>query len=235
MVEISKKTLAMGFLITLLSISVLTPVLYYTSYIIRGENAIIVVIGEPRMEEIGWNLNNEQINILEKQYGEFWRVQSLNLAANWNWDIFFYYRENFNLNRFRYNTLLIVFEGHQTNEDSPTLRISDNQKVRIESLANQVRCNNLTLIVDACFSYRWNELFLHPNINSIYTSDLENEPSYVIFYYQGGTVWNETVSFLKVDSYNYFFIKQLLNGDNYMAANTSAITQAYLKNLTYIK
>lgn len=213
--------------------SIIFP-LYKFKYLRTGESAIIFIIGEPLMEEIDWSYNENQINELERQYGEFWRDLSLNLGERWGWDIYYYYRSQFNLNRYRYEKLFLLFEGHQTNEEKPSLKLTNNQNIEISSISKEIVCRNLTILVQACYSLKWLEIFTHENISKIYTSDLENKKSAVIHIIQGGTIWNESVTLLGIESYAYFFVNQLINGANLEQANETATIISYQKNLTSI-
>jgi len=60
MIKFKNKTIIVSFLVATALISTLTPILYYTNYVIRGENAIIFLIGDPQMEfdDLRYTVNN---------------------------------------------------------------------------------------------------------------------------------------------------------------------------------
>jgi hypothetical protein len=184
------------------------------------------------MENIDWNYNEKQISELEEQYGNYWNDLMIQLGELWSWDLYFFYKTRCDFSRYRYENLFIFLSGHSTYSEHPTLRVNDKTTILVEQIRNNIYSSNFTVLVEACYSFSWVNLFTHDNLNKIYTSDLENKLSLINYYTQGGTPWNETVGLHRIESFSYFFIEQLLRGKNFEQANSFAISRAYFLNLT---
>ncbi len=232
--EFKGKTIIGASLIIMVLIGILTPILYFTSYIIKGENAIIFLIGDPKMEFDDWRYTAEEIVELEVQYGEYWNNLTSELGALWGWDFYFFYKTKCDFSRYRYEKLFILLEGHSAYSEHPTLRINDEETILVEKIKDKIHSLNFTVLVDSCYSLSWKNLFEHDGLNEVYTSDLENKLSYIKYFIRGGSPWidNDTVELYRIESVAYFFIEQLLLERNFAQANATAISKAYFLNLT---
>ncbi|MBY9001076.1 MAG: hypothetical protein KGD64_09190 [Candidatus Heimdallarchaeota archaeon] len=234
MTEFEKKTIIVSSLVVIILVSILTPVLYNTSYIIRGENAIIFLIGDPPMEFDDWRYTSEQIADLKEQYGEYWNNLINELGELWGWDFYFFYKTKCDFSRYRYEKLFLLLSGHSRYSEHPTLRINAEETILVEKIKDKIHSLNFTVLAEACYSLSWKNLFEHDGMNEVYTSDLENKLSSIRYFIQGGSPWleNDTVSLYRIESFSYFFIEQLLLEKNFTQANATAISKAYQLDLT---
>ena len=72
MINFKKNTVIVMTLIIITTVGSLSSILYYSNYIIKGESAIIFLIGDPQMEFDDLKYTSEQIRELEVQYGTYW-------------------------------------------------------------------------------------------------------------------------------------------------------------------
>jgi len=176
----------------------------------------------------------EQIAKLEEQYGAYWNGLISELGELWGWDFYFFYKTKCDFSRYRYEQLFLLLSGHSGYSENPILRVNDEETILVEKIKDKIHCQNFTVLVEACYSFSWKNLFEHDGLNEVYTSDLENKLSFIKYFIQGGSPWieNDTVSLYRIESFSYFFIEQLLIEKNFAQANATAISKAYLLNLT---
>ncbi len=229
-----KNTVIVMTLIIITTVGSLSSILYYSNYIIKGESAIIFLIGDPQMEFDDLKYTSEQIRELEVQYGTYWNNLNRELGELWGCDFYFFYKTKCDFSRYRYEKLFLLLSGHSRYSEHPTLTINDEETILVEKIKEEIYCLNFTVLVEACYSLSWRNFFEKESLNEIYTSDLENKLSFIKYFIQGGSPWieNDTVSLYRIESFSYFFINQLLMGKNFAQANATAISKAYFLNLT---
>lgn len=150
------------------------------------------------------------------------------LSQSWGWDFYSFVEQEPNFRRFQYDTLLIFFDGHGSFRNDNQYFLFEEESKRVDTIASKISCNNLTVIVNSCFSVNWLSEFTHNNLNSLYTNDLENKQTKSRIYY------DPNLDVTDVYSYSRFFIDFLQYDFNYSFANSTAISICYALNLTGI-
>jgi len=117
--------------------------------------------------------------------------------------------------------LTILFVGHGNNERFDYFLINENNWIDINSIPQHINCDNLSVVVDACYSVNWIYEFRHESLNGLFTSDLQNSTTrYRVRY----TVYEDgNVEFKRIDCYARYFLTALISKQNYAEANTTAI------------
>jgi len=152
------------------------------------------------------------------------------LSQSWGWDFYSFDDREPNFLKFPYDTLSIFFDGHGSFQNDHQYFLFEEESIRVDTIASKISCNNLTVIVNSCFSVNWHSEFTHDNFNSIYTNDLENKKTQSTIIYSNEDLQVETIL-----SYNRFYISFLQFGVNYSLANSTAMSYCYSLNLTGIE
>ncbi len=205
---------------------------YRFVYLRQGKAAIIMVIGDLMLEKSEGSeiLSRKQIKTIEKLYYEKFFRKGEKLAERWNWDFYCYSEKSCDFNRYRYDVLLIFFIGHGEYRGSSFLVIRENNKIPVKDIPGKIECNNLTVVVDSCYSVNWVDDFRHEHLNGLYTSDLENKTSGYRLRYK--ILPDNEIVVSTISSYGYFFLTSLyMSWINYTEANETSIDLIYRCNL----
>lgn len=201
---------------------------YDNFYLEKGQCAIIYIRGNANYDWDGFT--NEQLENFESQYAYYMIALADELSQSWGWDFYSFVEQEPDFRRFQYDTLLIFFDGHGSfRNDNHQYFLYGYESVRVDTIANKISCNNLTVVVNSCFSVNWLSEFTHDNLNSLYTNDLENKKTQSTVFYS-----SSDLHVTSVYSYNRFFLNFLQYGVNYSFANSTAISICYSLNLTGI-
>lgn len=200
---------------------------YDNYYLEKGQSAIIYIKGSANYDWDGFT--NEQLENFESQCAYYMITLADELSQSWGWDFYSFVEQEPDFRRFQYDTLLIFFDGHGSfrNDDNQYF-LFEEESVRVDKISSKISCNNLTVVVNSCFSVNWLSEFTHDNLNSLYTNDLENKQTKSRIYY------DSNLDVTDVYSYSRFFIDFLQYGVNYSFANSTAISIYYSLNLTGI-
>ncbi len=192
----------------------------------ENDSAIIYVwghayfLGSEYFQESGFS--KQEINSIEKQcaLSVFDRVKML--REKWKWDLYIFYGVEPKFERYHYKNLMIIFSGHGTYKDNHQLfMINRMNTLLVKNIGKSICCDNLTLIVDSCFSLNWKYDFTHENLTGVYTSDLCNSTTASSPYPKNST----NVQYFA--SFDYIFITNLYNGERYDIANRTTFDIYY--------
>ena len=198
----------------------LASIIFFTS-IKRGDEIVLFIVGDPNLDNFLEELNSDQIDILTELYYKYWSDYVEILAENWEFDFECFPAKLCNFKKYRYNELLVFFIGHGNNDSSPYFTISNTNRIEVADIPSKIDCENLTVVVDSCFSYYWQIAFFHQNLNAIYTSDLTNTTSSWTIVYKVDSLTGE-ITLKRIDSYSRYFLFALINGYSYLEANETA-------------
>lgn len=184
-------------------------------------NAIFYIMGEKGLENGGINFFTETQNRdIETQYIERLFLKNKLLANLWGWDLFFFYGCTPAFQNYQYDKLLIFFDGHGSyNEYGQNFMLKSNKcfynfSIPVNNLPKKIVCNNLTVVVQSCYSLNWRTDFLHSNLtHSIITNDQSNKTTRWVIDYRLSSLFH--IQVLKIYAFNNFFIKYLLTGLSY--------------------
>ncbi len=189
------------------------------------KNAIILIIGDYGP----FNDSNYDDDFLSEKYREYWGVRAEELKKFTNWEVYYCYEKTFNFQLSYFKNLLVIIEGHGSVSNYYNSHyIKINEQKRIYASEFKIQCNNLTLVIDSCFSYNWYSDFSHKNLNYLFTSDLSNNVSWSRYQYLP-----EPYDNLIIQRYNRFFLDAFLKDYSYQKANETAwinMTQFNLMN-----
>ena len=162
---------------------------------------------------------------LERQCALDMHERTQLLSSLWNWDYYFYFQKlpDFNIIN-EYKTVLLVFSGHGKLMGSNQIFVFNQYSMRISQISEALLCNNITVVVESCYSVNWQANFTNKNTNEIFTSDLWNNSSYWEAIINGIGYDSNTYSF-EYRAYDSVFLDCLLLGDSYSNANDTAIKQ----------
>ena len=217
-------------IVLIISLIIGGVLLYCFVYIERGENAIIYILGEQDFDDEEFTI--EELEEIEKEYSKYVSNYVTKFSDSWDWDVFICDSFEPDYFKYKYKTMLIFFEGHGINYNgNQYFFYTKDSPEKVKTISKQIFCNNLTIVVQSCYSVNWHYEFMHENLNYLFTNDLENNitrkkifPEYT----------HSGIRISDVLSYNMFFINFLLSGKNYIYANTSSISLCYNYNLTGI-
>ncbi len=217
-----KLTVFSSILLIIIFLSINYFVLVSTIY--HGNRAVIAIIGDPYFEKFFGLMSLKNKKDLERQYFLYWEENTDRLGKYWNVSSFYYMREIPSLSSFSYSDLTIFFIGHgmyvpQSNK--LYFMIREDKWIDVSQFSSQIHADNITTVVDSCYSAKWVNTFKPTNLTALYYSVLgiSTYNINVTYYYD---FKSNSFVLSEIYSYSALFVNFLLKGYNFSHANISS-------------
>jgi hypothetical protein len=201
--------------------------IYDNCYLEKGQSAIFYIRGNANYD---WeDYTSEELESFERQCAFYMINLAAKLSQSWGWDFYYSDEQEPDFFKYRYDTLLIFFDGHGSYRNGNQYFLFEQESKRVDQISRRITCNNLTVIVNSCFSVNWHSEFTHDHLNSLFTNDLENKQTRTTVFFNPNSL-----QVTEMFSYNRFFLDFLYYGFDYSLVNSTAISYCYALNLTGI-